>query len=315
MHRLSAFLLSILLFGVLGLTPEGPHQIKAQNTAESRETVRWDGQSRFNILVMGQDRRPRDGLTDQVRTDAVFIVSYDPQNQRIGVLDIPRDIHIALIEGNGSLVPINTLVLRGENRAIGYGPYFAVENLQFNFGMYIDAFVMLDFQAFIEFIDAIGGITVDVPYTIYDGTFPDMNYGFDPFFVRAGVQTFDGYEALQYARTRHQDNDYLRGTRQLQVIEAVYERLREPAALRGLISNAQPLWNSVRDNVSSNMAPEHMIYIGTAMMEVPRENIITGSLNEQYSFNYTYRGNTVRVPDREQLPALLVAVFGETYFR
>ena len=52
-----------------------------------------------------------------------------------------------------------------------------------------------------------------------------MNYGYDPFYIRAGHQVLDGATALKYARTRHGDNDFQRAQRQQLVMYAVRDRL------------------------------------------------------------------------------------------
>ena len=279
------------------------------------EAVEWDGQSRFTVLVMGMDRRPgaRDNLN--ARTDAIFIISFDPFQERIGIMHIPRDMHMALLEGAESLVRVNTLMVRGESRAEGYGPYFAMETLQNNFGMFIDAYIAFDFEAFINFIDLIGGIEVDVPYIINDPTYPDMNYGFDPLYLTQGLQTFDGRTALQFARTRHGDNDYLRGERQMQVMLAVRDRISNPLIVQELVANADALLESFSGNVYTNIPAEQFAYLGLTMLLINPNNVMTGALNEDYSFPYADRGNTVRVPDRELLPQLFTNIFGENYWQ
>lgn len=279
------------------------------------DPVRWDGETRFNLLVMGMDRRPgaRDNLN--ARTDVMMIVSYDPLTRRVGILDIPRDLHVAVINLQDELLRINTLMVEGEAMQEGYGPYFAIDTLQLNFGMYIDAYVAFDFEAFIGFIDAIGGITINVPYEINDPTYPDMNYGYDPFYIGRGVQQIDGETALKYARTRHGDNDYARGERQLQVVTGVFDQLSDPIAMRELIVSVPELLDAFDGHVYTNIATDELIPLGVAMMRVDQENVVVGSINQDYSFNYTYRGMTVRVPDRERLPQLLVNVFGEDYWR
>ena len=90
------------------------------------------------------------------------------------------------LDGDGDLTRINTLLVEGEEMQEGYGPYYAMQTLQNNFGMYVDAYVVFDFVAFMAFIDAIGGVTVDVPYVINDQAFPDMNYGYDPLVLSPG---------------------------------------------------------------------------------------------------------------------------------
>lgn len=272
----------------------------------------WPVPTRYTVLVMGMDRRPnaRDNLN--ARTDAIFIVSFDPQTESIGILDIPRDMHFALMDGS-ELVRVNTLMVRGESRQEGYGPFLAMDTIQGNLGIYIDAYVAIDFEAFIVLVDAIGGVAVDVPYRISDPTFPDMNYGYDPLYVNPGLNQFNGREALKYARTRHGDNDYLRGQRQLQVLMAIRDKLAEADTLPRMILQMPSLMQQLNDNVYSNLTPDQLMALGAAMLRIQPEKITTGSLNEEYSFNYSTREGTVRVPDREKLVDLMVAVFGHYY--
>lgn len=302
-------LLLIISIGIIPATAQ-------QNDVEvPTADIHWDGSSRFNVLVLGMDRRPGARNNLNARTDAIMLVSFDPQTSTLGIIDIPRDIHMAILEIDEEMVRVNTLLVRGESRAEGFGPYYAMQTLQFNFGMYIDAYIAFDFVAFIEFIDSIGGITVDVPVTINDPTFPDMNYGYAPLFIRRGINELDGRTALAYARTRHNDNDYLRGQRQLDVVMAVRDRLSEPAALADLVQNTPQLFNTLSANFYTNIAHEDILRLGLAMVRLDAEDIHSGSLNEQYSFTYRYRGERVRVPDRELLSQLLVETFGENYWR
>ena len=310
--RQLTLIFTLLMLSLLSVMP-----ITAQQNpiVVPTEPVQWNGVSRFNILVLGMDRRPgaRDNLN--ARTDAIMLVSFDPQTRKLGILDIPRDMHMALLDLEDELVRINTLLVRGESRAEGYGPYFAMETLQLNFGLYIDAYIAFDFIAFIEFVDAIGGVTVDVPVTISDQSFPDMNYGYAPLYIPRGINQFDGRKALSYARTRHNDNDYLRGQRQLQVVMAVRDRLSDPDALQSLLQNAPTLFETLQGHFYTNIAREDILRLGLAMMQLQEDEIATGSVNEQFSFTYNYRGERVRVPDREILPQLLTDTFGENYWQ
>lgn len=288
----------------------------AQSDACTRmQRPSWDGKSRFNILVLGMDRRPgaRDNLN--VRTDAMMLVSYDPKNQHIGILDVPRDMFFAVMGMDEDLLRANTLLVEGESISEDCGPFFAMETFQLNLGMYVDAYLAFDFTAFTEFVDAIGGITIDVPYVINDPTYPDMNYGYAPLFIAAGEQKMDGRKALAYARTRHGDNDYLRGERQLLVVSAIEDRLTNPFVLDDLITNLPQLLGILNGHFYSNLPPEQLAFLGISIVQQESLEIKTGSINLDYSYNYFYSGNRVRIPDREQLPDLLTEVFGEDYWR
>jgi len=308
MRRVFVYLLiSVFLFPIIFQpTPSVAQQ------ADQAIIPQWPVNARYTTLVLGMDRRPNARDTLSVRTDAIFIVSYDPQTQSIGILDIPRDLHFAMMDGSG-LVRVNTLMVNGELRQEGYGPFLAMETIQGNLGIYIDAYLAVDFEAFIVLVDSIGGVTVDVPYIINDPTFPDMNYGFDPLFLRPGTQVLDGRTALQYARTRHGDNDYLRGERQLQVLLAIREQLGAEGTLSRMVLQMPSLVRQLNNNIYSNLTPDQILALGGAMMDVPISNITTGSLNEEFSFNYGTENGTVRVPDREKLVNLMLEVFGSNY--
>lgn len=309
--RKVATLLFLLLVGFARILPAS-----AQVDACSRtERATWDGESRFNILVMGMDRRPgaRDNLN--ARTDAMMLVSYDPQNNRLGILDIPRDMHFAVLNMRDDLLRVNTLMVEGESLQEGCGPFFAMETFQLNLGLYVDAYIAFDFIAFIDFVDSIGGVTVNVPSRISDPNYPDMNYGTDGFFIAPGRQELNGTRALAYARTRHGDNDYLRGERQLDVVLGIREQLGDVTVIQQLVNNLPDLVNSLDGHFYSNLPPEQLSFLGLSMMTLDFEDVATASLNLDYSFDYVYAGNRIRVPDREFIVELLVETFGEDYWR
>jgi polyisoprenyl-teichoic acid--peptidoglycan teichoic acid transferase len=206
-------------------------------------------------------------------------------------------------------VRVNTLLVLGEAMHQGYGPRFAIETIQANLGLYIDAYAAFDFEAFISIVDALGGVDVDVPYNIYDAEFPDMRYRFDPLYLRAGMQHLDGYDALRYSRTRHQDSDYQRGDRQIQVLSAIRQRLAQPNVARGLIAQAPALMSSLEGHIHTNIPLDLAITLGGQLALLDESALITGSLDESNTYAY----NGMRIPDRNQLVDVLTAVFGAKY--
>jgi polyisoprenyl-teichoic acid--peptidoglycan teichoic acid transferase len=278
----------------------------------AQDEFNWNGTDRFTVLIMGMDRRPSESGGLVYRSDTIMLASINPLNNRAGVLSIPRTIHLALAD-TGELVPIHTLLVRGELRQEGYGLELTRQTIQHNLGIYIDAYILVDFDGFISLIDAIGGIEITLNYQINDPIYPDMNYGYDPFYLSAGTHLLDGYDALRFARTRHNDNDYLRVERQLQVIRAVRNRLGDPAVLQYVISQAPNIWSQLSNNVVSNLKPQDAVYVGISLMNITEDNLAFGSLNEEYSYFYGTTSGTVRIPDRERLAELLVNIFGEGY--
>jgi polyisoprenyl-teichoic acid--peptidoglycan teichoic acid transferase len=282
----------------------------AQNIYELPPAA-WDGTRPFTLLLMGVDRRPDDyDLTylNDVRADSMLIIRYDPVEKRVGVLSIARDLFFARPD-NGELVRVNTLLVLGEAMQTGYGPRFAIDTIQANLGIYIDAYAAFDFEAFIDIVDAIGGVDVDVPYNIYDNEFPDMNYRYDPLYLRAGMQHLDGYDALRYSRTRHQDSDYQRGDRQMQVLTAIRQSLTKPEVTGNLLAQAPALVASLEGHLHTNISLELAITLGGQMLLLEDEAFVMGALDETNTYAY----NGMRIPDRNQLVDVLTKVFGPNY--
>lgn len=277
------------------------------------ELVPWDGTGRFTVVVAGLDRRPNQtGLS--YRTDTMMVVSIDPQTQSIGVLSLPRDLYVQ-VPGYNELQRINSPMVFGENRAPGYGPTLMMQTVQLNLGIRIHDYVVVDFQAFIDFIDAIGGITIDNPRTINDPAYPSFDYGYDPFYLEAGTHTLNGYDALRYARTRHGDSDIQRASRQQQVIYAVRERIVNADILPQLIGQAPLIWTTLQDNVYTGMSLQQVIQLALYVKDIPAENIHMNVIDYEYLRGYTVpsSGAQVLIPNRSRLGDLMVNTFGDTY--
>jgi polyisoprenyl-teichoic acid--peptidoglycan teichoic acid transferase len=285
--------------------------------APEEEIRLWDGESRFNILIAGIDRRPGERGTLLVRTDALMVASVDPASGRIGILHIPRDLFFALPpDGGGNALPlvrVNTLLMRGEGMQAGYGPIYMMDTIGYNFGMYIHAYVLFDFEAFVTVVDALGGIDITTNYTISDPTYPSMNYGYDPFYLPKGDHHLDGETALKFARTRHGDNDYVRGNRQLQVFRAIGERATSLEVLPMLIAQAPQLLEDLQGKLYTDLSLGDAIDLGLFAANIPLDDIRLVSLNEAYIIYTVNEGETVAIPDREKLVGLLTEVFGEGY--
>ena len=301
------FIVMILVTGALSVLP-----VAAQD--EEPFFPAWDGQSRFTILVMGMDRRPGARDTLSTRTDVMILVSIDPATQSIGMLHIPRDIHLTPV-GTIDFIRANTLMVEGENLQEGYGPYYAMDTIQYNLGVYVDRYVAVDFEAFMTIIDSLGGVEITTDYAISDPEYPDMNYGFDPFYLSRGTHLLDGHAALQYARTRHGDNDFVRGLRQLDVIEAVFDKVTGENMLPYLIGVAPTLLTELDRNIYTDLRLPDMIQLAQFMVNIPRENIHADTINLSHNMIYTSPdGSSIYIPDRATIAELLAEVFGENYY-
>ncbi len=268
----------------------------------------WEGSERINILLMGIDRRPGQAFIS--RTDSMILASIDPVNNTASMLSIPRDLYV-VIPGYGR-DRINTAFVYG---AAGDNPLagaaLAMQTVEYNLGVPVDHYMMVDFGAVTQGVDALGGITVYVPYDINDPKYPDMDYGFDPLFIPAGLQQFDGQTALKYARTRHGDNDINRGQRQQQVILAVRDKALG-LGFTNMIARAPTLYNQLERGIRTDLSLDQLLKLATVASQVPEESIRSEGLNyDMLSSFRTEEGASVLILDNEKAAELIQSLFYE----
>lgn len=216
-----------------------------------------------NILLLGVDRRP--GETAPVRADTVIVLRLDPERQRAALLSLPRDLVVSI--PNFGFARINAAHAHGE---VIYGPGGGITLTRQTVGQLlnipIDYVVQVDFSGFIAGIDAIGGITIDVPTALYDGQYPTMDYGYQEVSFAPGTQQMDGARALVYARIRHGDSDIERMRRQQLVMLAALGRVRGQNMFGQLDASAR-LASSLRSYVRFDIPEDRLVSLIWAFRE------------------------------------------------
>jgi LCP family protein required for cell wall assembly len=182
-----------------------------------------------NILILGSDVRADSAEEAIARTDSIMVLSVNPRQQQVSLFSLPRDVFIE--SPTYGYLRANTVLRNAELSQPGTGVSEMMTAMEYTFGIELDHYIRLDFEGFIEVVDALGGVEVDIPKAIVDRTYPTSDYGTMIIEFSAGQQTLDGEQALIYARTRHGDDDYQRAERQQQVIQAIFYRLANPLRL------------------------------------------------------------------------------------
>jgi LCP family protein required for cell wall assembly len=261
----------------------------------------WQSTDRVTVLLLGADTRPAERGFTRPRTDSIMLLMADPEMNVASVLSIPRDLYVD-IPGHG-LNRINTAYVWG-------GGDLAMQTIEYNFGVEIDYYVLVEFDAFIQFVDELGGIDVYVPRAINDTSYPDMDYGYDPFYIDVGEHHMDGETALKYARTRHGDSDFQRAQRQQDILFAIRDRILSFDMLPTLIQRAPNLYAALEQNIQTNMTLEEMLSLAQLAKDIPRDNIRSGVIDQSYTSGYTTaEGAMVLIPERDKIGGLLEEVF------
>lgn len=213
----------------------------------------------LDIVILGVDAREGEGW--YTRTDSIMLLNITPRRLDVTLLSIPRDVFIR-VPGYGEQ-RINTINVLGEQEARDTGgPALVKASLQESFGIEVDHYVRLDFDAFIELIDAVGGVTIDVPKRIVDYEFPTRDGGTMQIEFEPGRQKMDGERALQYARTRHQDDDYQRAARQQQVVDALVRKLANPLQ----VFNWPRIAYVLQSHTDTDLSVWNMLEVGPALL-------------------------------------------------
>ena len=272
----------------------------------------WEGKERVNILVMGIDQRP--GEEGAFRTDTMLVLTLDPVSKTGGMLSIPRDLWVP-IPGYG-VGRINTAHVLGQlNDHPGGGPALAVETVETNLGVPIHYYARVDFNAFVELVDRLGGIDIAVEEEIDDPTYPSHDpadpYGYDPLHIEAGQHHFDGEMALKYARTRHSaGGDFDRAKRQQKVLKAVFEKVTRLDMLPTLLAQAPQMWRTLQDSVETDLALDKIIALARLASEVDPDDIQSGVIDERYTvFHETDDGKQVLILLRDKTRELRDDIF------
>ena len=119
-------------------------------------------------------------------------------------------------------------------------------------GINIDYTAQVNFAGFAHVVDAVGGVTIDVPRRIVDDEYPTADFGVMQVVFEPGLQRMDGERALIYARTRHADSDFGRAERQQQVLHAIMDALRARGIL-GQMLLIPALRASIGDTIATTL--------------------------------------------------------------
>lgn len=231
------------------------------------------GEDRVNVLLMGSDAGiGRVG----VRTDTMIIVSVDPETGWTAMFQVPRNfIKLPIPEGHPAR-PLWADGAWGDPGNLAWGIYaygqanpglFSGPNtggdaakviLGNLVGLEIDYFAMVDLQGFADMIDALGGVEITVTRRIYDSSYPQVDGTSVEIEFLPGTYHMDGREALAFARSRQQSDDFDRMGRQRCVLEALARQADPVSLLRELPTLAPVIEHSVITDIPMALIPDFL---------------------------------------------------------
>ena len=235
----------------------------------------WDGASRVNILFMGLDERDWVEGLGAPRSDTMILFTVDPLSKSAGMISIPRDLWVN-IPGFG-YSRINTAYSSGEGSKLpGGGPGLAMKTVEQLLGVPIQYYAQVDFVAFEEAVDAMGGLELCVSEKILVSVIgKEKKYP-----IKTGCHTYPGYMVLGYARTRKTDGgDIDRAERQQQVILALRDQIFSPENFPHMVSIAPDVYAEASAGLRTNLTFDDALKLGTLLSKIPIESIKRGVID------------------------------------
>jgi LCP family protein required for cell wall assembly len=239
----------------------------------------------------------------------MILLTLDPLEKTAGILSIPRDMWVAIPGFQHG--KINTAYYLGDAYKLpGGGPGLAVKTVEQFLGVPINFYAQIDFEAFIRFIDEIGGVKVDVPKKIIIDPLGDNNTKT----LRPGVQTLPGDLALAYARQRHTEGgDFDRAQRQQQVILGIRNRVLAVNTLPTLITKAPTLYQELASGIHTNLSLDDAIKLARLASEIPDDKIRQGVLDSRYViFGRSPDNLSILVPIPDKISLLRDEIFASS---
>lgn len=258
--------------------------------------LKGEGDGRVNILLLGKGGPEQHDGPDL--TDTIILASIDPVNKdEAGLLSIPRDLAVKM--DSGETTKINAVYALTKMSAINKGKseeeaekagIEAIEKVMENVtGVPIHYYTMIDFTAFEQAVNAVGGVDVDVKTAVYE----NMSLHGKPYklSVPTGNQHFDGLKALAYTRSRYTSarGDFDRAERQREVIVALRNKVLSVGTFSNPVKISQ-LIDTFGSRVRTNLSLDEITKLyslgqaidaskikSVSLVDEPNVLIVTGS--------------------------------------
>lgn len=262
-------------------------------------TLPTDDKGYTNFLLLGVGDDDHSGVD---LTDTIIVASVDPEKTKsVVLLSVPRDLYI--VKSEMGVGRINSLYRDYKHHLINEGVEPGQASLDAlrelgelvseKLNLPIHRVIKVNFSAFTEAIDALGGVDVFVERDLVDTQYPGPNYTYETFILTSGLQHLDGETALKYVRSRHSTSDFSRSERQQQVITAAAEKAKSMKLLSN-VKKITELYRIFSNNTETSMTLGEIVSAAQMGDELDRSRVINMQLT---AFN---EGGFLYPPPREE---------------
>ena len=267
-------------------------RISYEETGGEESALRQDGVT--NILLIGNDSRENG---EDGRSDAMILLSISEKTRTVQMISFLRDMYVEIPGHDGNRL----------NAAYAYGgPELLMETVRENFQIPVSRYVLVNFEAFANLVDAVGGVGLELTseeveyvngYLVEYNQLTGRPEGTDYLDTsRSGLIHLNGPQALAYTRNRYIGTDFGRTERQRKVLSAVIGELP-----KALLTNPQGVLDGLLSNLTTNLTRGEFLRLTLDAGKLFTYDLQQGSVPVEGSYqNATIRGMAVLEVDFEQ---------------
>lgn len=224
-----------------------------------------------NILLVGTDG---EYIEKWNRSDSMMVVTIDSKNKDIRISSIARDTYVD-IPGYSTEKLTHAYAYEGID--------LLREVFKVNFNLDIDKYIAVNFVSFMDIMDELGGVEVNVEEKDIKeiNKYIDACYGYyknkdekdKEYITKSGVQRLNGYQALAFSRIRYTDSAFARDNRHREVAESVYKEFAQKG-----VETYKKCADIILNNTKTNISPIEMMNLAYTVLKINDKDI------EQFQF-------------------------------
>ncbi len=264
--------------------------VQAVEPAQGTIAYKLKHGQQVNVLLLGRGGYENDA---PYLTDSIMAVTIDPASGRVAMVSIPRDLVVRMnLQDNPNRVWVNKInaafevpyvsiicCVASQYQGRDGGGHAADHEVGKVTGITFDRYIAVDFVAFRDMVNALGGVDVCLSTNLDDYSYPDYQNGYMPIHFKADCHHLGGESALEVARSRHaiqpeQSSDFGRARRQQDIMQAI----KKKATTVNGFSKAPQLLTALQNNITTDMSLSDMRAIYDWGKNLPDSSIVLVAL-------------------------------------
>ncbi len=249
------------------------------SSIEKETKTEFNKDKPFSLLIIGLDSEEESITNSAYNSDVLMLITFNPSTYNTTMLSIPRDTYTKISCLNNYESKIN--------HSSWYGDKCIIDTVEQLTSINIDQYIKINFKGLVKIVDALGGIYVDVPYSLCEQD-SNREWGEKTIYIEKGYQLLNGEQALALSRNRKNNwglcpvkytygtrNDFVRNKNQQDVIMAILEKLKD-------INNLNTIYNLldlIEDNVDTSLTINQILSFYNLAKKIIVNNTIKNTLS------------------------------------